>query len=240
MYYYFILALQGFCIYHVIKNKNDYYWAFIIFILPVIGAIIYLITQVYNKKDANKIQEEITAILVPSKRVNDLERQLQFSDTYQNRVNLADAYLEMKDYNNAINNYEIALKDKSQKKYYIVKQLVKSYFGLEDYRKVIDFAKIIENEPEFRSSKAQFIYGLALEKEGEIDKAEFALREIDLRYSNYQERLLLAKFLLSNNKKEDAKSILEAILTESQHMTKPNKRLYRTTIVEVEKLVRSI
>lgn len=240
MYYYLIIILQGFCIYHAIKNRNNYYWIFLILFLPAIGAIIYLITQVYNKNDANKIQQEITSILVPTKKVKDLEKQLAFSESYQNRVNLADAYLEMKDYNNAITHYEVAIKDKSQKGFHETKALVKAYYGLQNYKQVINYAERIKGELEFENSKAQFIYGLALEKVGDIEAAETTLRKIDLRYSNYEERLILAQFLLKHNKPEDAKAILNEILTESQNMTKPNRKLYRVTIQEVQKLIQTL
>lgn len=240
MHYYLILALNGFCVYHSIKNKNNYYWIYLILFIPVVGAIIYLITQVYNKNDANKIQEGLTAILVPSKKVKDLERQLEFSDTYKNRVNLADAYLEMEDFNNAVKYYEIALKDKSQKSTYVVKQLIKCYYKMRDYGKAIDYSEKIKGLSEFKGSRAQFIYGLSLKENGRVVEAEKELKEIDQRYSNYEERLILAKFLLNNYKNEEAKSVLKEIYAESQHMTKPNRKQYRVTILEVEKLLRDI
>lgn len=116
MYFYLIIALQGFCIYHMYKNRNPYYWAFLILFLPLVGCIIYFITQVYNKRDAEKISNEIAHVINPTKKVKDLEKRLEFSESYQNRVNLADAYIEIKDYNNAIPHYLEALEDKSQKK----------------------------------------------------------------------------------------------------------------------------
>ncbi len=240
MHYYLILALNGFCIYHSIKNKNNYYWIYLILFIPVIGAIIYLVTQVFNKNDANKIQEELTAILVPSKKVKDLEKQLQFSETYKNRVNLADAYFEMEDFNNAIKHYEVALKDGSQKSEHILKQLIKCSHGTGNHEKVIDYSEKIKEHPTFKGSKAQFIYGLSLNEKGKKIEAEKELREIDQRYSNYEERLMLAKFLLENNKEEDAKAILDEIQSESQHMTKTNRRQYRVTILEVERLLRGM
>ena len=238
--YYLILAFQAFCIYHLIKNRNDFYWIFLIIFLPVIGCVIYLVTQVYNKRDVNKIQEDITSVLVPSKKVKDLEKQLQFSDTYQNRVNLADAYSEMKEYNKAITEYKIAIEDKDQNNYYIIKKMVVCYYNIEDYQSAIDYAEEINSHAEFPKSRTQFIYGLALEKVGQIEKAEAELRQIDQRYSNYDERLVLAKFLMERNKREEAEEILKEIHTESQHMTSPNKRKYRNTLLEVEKLLKTV
>ncbi|MDO5977907.1 hypothetical protein [Flavivirga spongiicola] len=237
MAFYLSIALQAFCLYHLYKNRNPYYWAFLIFFIPVIGCIIYLITQVYNKRDAEKITNEITHIINPTKKVRGLEKQLQFSESYQNRVNLADAYLEIKDYNNAIPHYLEALDDSSQNDFYVIKQLIEAYFNIEDCETVILYAEKIKDHSEYKKSRAQFLYGLALERVGKLEEAEENLKQIDIRYSFYDERLIYAKFLLSRGKKDQAKEVLEDVHTESQHMTKVNKRIYRGTIFEVEKLL---
>ena len=78
---------------------------------------------------------------------------------------------------------------------------------------------------------------MAHEKLGDFEVAEHNLREIDIRYSFYNERLILAEFLISRNEKEDAKSILEDIKNESQHMTRTNQKLYRGTVAQVDKIL---
>ncbi|MCL6294285.1 hypothetical protein [Jejuia spongiicola] len=237
MYYYLIIALQVYCLYHLYNNRNAYYWWFVILFLGPIGCAIYLITQVYNKRDAEKITSEITHIINPTKKIKDLEKQLKFSDSYQNRVNLADAHLENKDFNNAISNYLEALEGNMQNDFYVIKQLIEAYFNIEDCESVVLYAEKIKEHPEFKKSRSQFLYGLALERLGKFDEAETNLRAIDIRYSFYNERLIFAKFLISRKKETEAKEILEEISTESQHMTKPNKRLFKATIQEVEKLL---
>lgn len=236
MYYYFIIALQAYCIYHLFKNRNPYYWVFVILFLPLIGCAIYLITQVYNKRDAEKIQDNLVSIIHPTKKIKDLESKLKFSETYQNRVNLADAFLENKEYLKAIPHYLDALEDNLQNGSYVIKQLIECYFNVGDFDKVILYAERIKHSSEFLKVRSQFLYGLALEKMGKIEEAEINLKEIDVRYSFYEERFVLAKFLLSRNKTEEAKAILDEIYLESQNMTKQNQRIYRHTISEVEKL----
>ncbi len=240
MYYYLIIALQAYCLYHLYTHRNAYYWWFVILFLGPIGCIIYLITQVYNKRDAEKITNDIAQVINPTIKVRDLEKRLEFSESYQNRVNLADAYLEIKDYNHAIEQYLEALEDQSQNNYYATKQLIEAYFNIDDCKKVVFYAEKIKNHPEFKKSRTQFLYGLALERIGEMQDAETNLRQIDIRYSFYEERLILAKFLLSIKKDEDAKEILNDVYAESNHMTKPNKRIYRATIIEVEKLLKEL
>ncbi len=82
-----------------------------------------------------------------------------------------------------------------------------------------------------------FLYGLALNELGREAEAEYQLRQIDQRYSNYNERLALAKFLQNKGKTEDAKEILQDLKTESEHFTKPNKIKYKPTMHEVETLL---
>lgn len=240
MWYYLIIALQGFCIYHAIKNRRPYYWIFIIFFLSLLGCIIYFITQVYNKRDAEKITSELTHIINPTKKIKDLEKQVEFADTYQNRVNLADAHLENKDYQNAVMHYQEALDGNFQNDFYVIKNMMEAYHQMEDYKSGVSYGNQIKSHPEFKKSRAQFLYGLALEKEGDIVEAETNLRAIDIRFSFYEERLVYAKFLMNIGKNEEAKEILESLTSEGGHMTKPNKKLYGSTITEAQKLLKEV
>ncbi|WP_438424983.1 CDC27 family protein [Aquimarina macrocephali] len=240
MPYFLIIALQGFCVYHAVKNKNNYYWFFVIIFLPVLGSVIYLLTQVFGKKDLDVVQDEIVNVINPTKKIDDLQKQLDFAETFQNRVNLADALLEIKDYPNAINEYEVALSTNYDEDAGVVKKLIEGYYQTKNYDKVIFCAEKIMTKSDFKGSRSQFLYGLALEEIGQSEKAEEQLKQIDQRYSNYQERYTLAQFLVEKGKIEDAKEILSEILIESQHMSKPNRSKYQGVVNDVKKLASSL
>ena len=240
MYYYLIVALQAYCIYHAYKYRKPYYWYFLVFFIPVFGSLIYIITQVYNQNDADKIQNELTSIINPSKKIQDLEKKIEFSDTYTNRIELADAYVQSNDIPNAIVNFKKTLLDTVQDDLYSRQQLVLCYFQLKDYVGVLEHAEVIKSRSEFKGSKQQFCYGLALKELGKVEEAEAELKQIDRPYSNYAERLELAKIYLDTNRSEEGKDLLNEIYAESQYMTKPNRTLYRATIAEVEKLLKQL
>ncbi|WP_229731363.1 hypothetical protein [Hyunsoonleella pacifica] len=42
------------------------------------------------------------------------------------------------------------------------------------------------------------------------------------------------------NKKDEAKEILESLISEGQHMTKLNRKIYGTTITEAQKLLKTL
>ncbi|WP_299438089.1 hypothetical protein [uncultured Aquimarina sp.] len=240
MYYFLIIALQGFCIYHAIKNRNEYYWYFVILFLPVIGSIIYLVTQVFNKKDLDVVQKEIVNVVNPTKKVNDLRKQVEFADTFQNRTHLGDALYEMGDYKTGIGEYEIALKGNYNQDAGVVKKILEGYSQISQFDKVIFCAEQINSRSDFRGSRSQFLYGLALENQGRSEEAEANLKPIDQRYSNYEERYTLAQFLVEKGKRTEAKEILEEIVLESQNMSKPNRNKYRAVVSDVEKLMSSL
>lgn len=230
-----VLILQLFCMYHAYKNKKDNFWYFLIFMLPLAGAIFYLFTQVFNKADIEKVADEITTAIIPSKNVKDAEKRLAFADTFQNRVALADAHFENGDYENASLQYEASLKGNFQKDFYVITQMISAMSQSQNYEEVIRLAEEVKDMHDFKNSKSQYIYGLALDKLGRIEEAEANLEVIDQRYSHYAERLVLAQFYEKTGKRAKAIEILEDIIMESEHMTAHNKRVYRSVVHEVKK-----
>ena len=235
MLYYLVIGLQIYCAYHAYKNRNNMYWYFIIFFIPVIGCIIYLLTQVISKGDVTNITEEITTIINPTKKIKELETALKFSNTFQNKINLADAYAQNKEYHNAIEHYENALESNFKDDPHTINKLIICYYNIQEYDKVIAYAPKIDLQKNFKETL--FFYGLALEQKGELELAEIQLRKIDIRYSHYDERLELSKFLIRNNKKEAAKEILTEVITEINAMTNANAKKHRSILSEAHKIL---
>ncbi|NAS29634.1 hypothetical protein GTQ40_01485 [Flavobacteriaceae bacterium R38] len=230
MLYYLILIFQGFCIYHAYKNGKNYYWFFLIILLPVIGCLVYIFTQVFSKDDVDKAQNEITHLVNPTKRINDLEKRLNFSNTFENRIALADAYLQNNRRTDAIELYESSLEGMFKNDYYTITRLIEAYSLDNQNEKVVEYAKRIEKSNDFKKSKSQFYYGIALANLEKWEEAEVELKQIDTRYSNYKERIVFADLLLSRNKTEEAREIYSEILTEAEHMKKENRRKHNESI----------
>ncbi len=239
MYYYLILTLQAYCIYHAYTNKSETYWFFVILFLPVIGSVVYLITNVFNKDDYEKVQEGLTSVLNPTKKVKDLKKKLEFSETFQNKVNLADAYLEMNDFNNAVKYYEDAKKSLFSNDSYVTENLMEAYFQLKKHNKVIDCYKELQESKDKTKAKSHVQYAITLDDLGKQKEAKEVFELINKSFSNYEERYLYAEFLKDNNEIEKAKNILNEIIEESKHFTKDNKRIHKKTIQKVIQLLKN-
>ena len=230
MQYYLIIALQGFCVYHCYSHKNSYYWILAIIFLPVIGSILYLFMNAFKKRDIEKVQENLVTVINPSKKIKDLESKFKFSETFENQVALADAYLNEGMYAEAIHHYEGSLKDMFSNDFYALSKLSEAYYYASDFEKTILCAQKISANQGFRKSKASFLYALALEKTGDLSKAEEILRTFDAPYSNFMERLELARFLIRHNKLKEGKEVYQEMILESENMSKPNYRQNRNLI----------
>jgi len=240
MYYYFIVALQGFCIYHCFTNKNSYYWFFIILFIPLFGSIGYLFMNVFQKRDLAIVQENIPTTIHPTKKIIDLEKKFSFTNTFKNQVALADAFLEAKQYDKAISNYEAALKDVFQNDFYVISSLVEAYYFSSQVDTAILWSEKIKESPKFKKSKAEFLYALAMEKKGQIALAQELLEGLDAPYVRYEERLELAKFYIRHAKTKKATTLLEEIVKESEGMSKVSYRQNGTLIKKANELLSTV
>lgn len=243
MYFYLIIAFQGFCIYHLVKNKNSFYWIFAILFLPFIGCITYLVTQVLTKRSLEKV-ENGPHIVMPTTpkithRIRAMEEELDFADTYLNRINLAEAYLTAHNYDKAIEHYQIALRDTTQNDFFVIANLIKCYYHIKDFDQVIAHSSGLQDHKDYLKSEIPFFYGMALAEKNRSSEAVAQLKLMDKPYSNYNERLAFAKFLLQIDSTAEAKDLVEELHAEMQNMISTNKQIFRATILDVEKLKKS-
>lgn len=240
MLYYLPIALNVFCIYHIIKNKISYHWIFLIIFIPIIGSIVYILMNVINKQDVEKVQDGLTAVINPTKKVKELSKKLAFSDTFQNKVDLADAYFELNDFKNAITYYENAIDSNFSGDTYVISKLIDAHYYVKNYDKAINYYKQLFEITDIIKPKNQLHYGLSLANLGKPKSAERAFKKIDINFSNYNERLAFAEFLVEKKKNEKAKKILQEILDESKHFTKSNRKIYRQTIAVVKSILNKL
>jgi hypothetical protein len=229
-YYYIILILQGICVIHSIRKGNQSKWIWIIVFLPVIGSIAYIFTEIIKKQHVSSIQSEVVNIVNPGGRIKDLEKKFKFTDTFNNRVALADAYLQSGMNEQAIELYEGGLKGMFQDNEHAIKQLMQCYYNVGRFDDVTRIAPKIARTVDFTKSRANILYALALEQTGKSDLAEKEFRAMNHRYSNYEARFNYGEFLLRENRPEDAAEVFNDIVHEAESMNRAEKSNSRVWI----------
>jgi len=220
--YYITITLQIICVIHCIKNRSQTFWFFLIIFIPIVGCIAYIFLEMLKGKSMGNVN--LNGLFASRPSIQRLEENLRFSDTFNNRVLLADAYLLNGEKARAIEMYESSLTGAFEENEYVRNQLIIAYSETKQYDHVVAIAKKIYNLPTFPRSRAHLLYAIALENIGQVTAAEKEFLKMQSRFSFYEARYQYGLFLIRSDRKTEAKNLFESILEESTHLSPREKR----------------
>lgn len=223
-YYYISIGLQVVCAIHCIRKGNQNKWIWLIVFLPLVGCIAYIFTEVFTGNQLKQVQSGVGAVFNPSGKIKSLQENLRFTDTFNNRIMLADAYLEVRQFDKAIELYEKSLTGTFAGNEQANMQLIFAYFETRRYEDVINTAKKIYHLPQFNRSRAHMLYAIALGYGNNNEAAEKEFLLLKGRFSNYEARYQYGIFLMRQMRIEEAKTIFIEMLDESSHLNAAEKR----------------
>ncbi len=227
-YYYIIIGLQIICVVHCLRKGTQTMWIWLIIFLPLIGCIAYIIMEVITRSGVQQMQAGMGNVLHPSGKIKKLEKQLQFSDTFNNRIMLADAYLSVGDTDKAIQIYETSLTGAFKENEHVLLQLITAYFKVLRYEDVIEISKKMYNNPLFLRSHNHVLYAMALAKKGNDDQAEKEFGMMKGKYSFFDARYQYGIFLMHKSRLKEAQKIFTDIVNEFSYLSSFEKRNNRT------------
>lgn len=222
-YYFIVLILQGYCVYHSFRRGTHQKWLWIIVFLPLVGSLVYLFSEVIKKRHISNVQATVANVVNPKGRISDLEKQFKFSNTFTNRVALADAYLAAKLYDKAIELYEPALTGAFSNDEHVIQNLIEAYHNVGRFDDIARIGHKLVNNINFSKSRTNLYYAWALEKAGKTELVEAQYKAMNHRFGNYEARYNYGDFLLRQNRKEDAALIFYDIVEEAQHLNRKEK-----------------
>ncbi len=87
-------VFQLLCIIHVMKNHREFYWVWIIIILPYVGGLAYLIVEILpgflSRRNVDAVKAAAVRTLAPGKKLESLKALAAYSPSVENR-SIADA-----------------------------------------------------------------------------------------------------------------------------------------------------
>ncbi|MDP4262541.1 MAG: PLDc N-terminal domain-containing protein [Bacteroidota bacterium] len=226
-YYYLIIGLQAICVIHCIRKGRSANWIWLIVFLPLIGCLIYLFTEIFTGRDIQNVQSGMISVFNPGGSVRRLEENLRFSDTFANRIALADAYLATGNTDRAIELYESSLTGNFVENEHVLSQLIIAYYQKKRYRDIIPIAKKIYNLPQFPRSRPHILYAAALGYTGNYELAEKEFKTMKARFANYEARYYYALFLSETSRVMEARRLFSEMLDEVTHLSSREKRYNR-------------
>lgn len=224
-FYYAEIALQGLCVFHCIRKGNQNKWIYIIVFLPVIGSVAYFFSEILpGLKRSRGPQINIGAVINPGGQIKKLEEKVRFADTFNNRMELADAYLAGGMTDKAIGLYESSLTGAFAENEHGIMQLATAYYAKEHYEDVIKTAKKVYRTHQFARSPVHLLYAKALEFSGQPELAESEFKLMKGRYFNFEQRYEYGMFLERADRVEEAAALFEQMLEEAPHLSGMERR----------------
>ena len=108
-FYYIELCLQALCAIHCVRRGTQNKWLWIIVFLPVVGSLIYIFSELRLGRSIRNPGIDLAAVVNPGGKIKKLEDNLRFTDTFDNKIKLADAYLAAGYTDKAVELYEKSL-----------------------------------------------------------------------------------------------------------------------------------
>lgn len=173
-------------------------------------------------------------LLNPAGRIRRLENNLRFSDTFNNRVMLADAYLGIGRVDEAIELYTSSLMGAFTENDYVFRQLISAYFSQQQYQELIPLARKIYHRPEFQRSGWHLQYACALGYIGDNEGAEREFKKMKSRFSAFEARYQYGLFLQRSGRVEEARHIFRDMTEEAPQLSARERRSNRAWILKAK------
>ena len=235
-----ILIIQAFTLYLAYRNNAEQRWYWFIIFFPGLGSLLYLFDQYYNRRNLSSLTETVKEVVNSNYKTEQLEKALRFSDNTKNKLNLADAYLEIGRYSDAINLYQSTLTGFMEDDPAVRMKLLHAQFLAKSYDQAILIGEKLESEKTFKNAESRLSYAWALHYGGKSDLAQKVFEDMNKPFTNFKHRVEYGAFLSETSKKEEAKSVLETLLEEFEHMRGPEQKLHREVKRDAKNLYASI
>lgn len=235
-----LLILQGFCFYHVYKNKNESYWYIIIILLPLIGALAYFFVQFYNKRNVEVAMDVDlpNPIVESNQRLDRLQSEVDFADTVDNKIRLSDEYMRKENYEKALEILDSCVTKLTEDDEELLKKLLVANYKNAQYLNALQLGKRMAKEKYFPNSIEKTYFAWSYFELHDDDKANEIFQEMNIPNTNYYQRKEYAKFLKEINKNDEAQTVLQELLEEISQMDAYEKKLNAPLQKEIKNLAK--
>lgn len=235
-----ILILQSLCIYHAYRNNSEQKWYWLIIFFPAIGCLIYLYHHFYSRQNISSLAEGVKVVINSNYKIERLEKELKFADTVVNKSRLADEYVKVGRYSEAINLYADCLKGFMADDPHLMIKLVHAHYLNSEFEQAVQVGDKLKTEKLFRDAIERIGYALALAQVGQKVRAEEMFIDMDRPFTNYEHRIAYSRFLIEEGRVEESKTKLLELLDEFNHMEKMERRQKSDLVQEIKNLLGSL
>jgi hypothetical protein len=231
------LILYAVAIVHFIRRRPEGYWLWVILFLGPIGPLIYIVVEVIP--DLGLLRDTFQAF-PRRKRIRHLEAMITQNPSAGNLEELADLYLDERDYKRAREVYDRAITSRgvSDDAYY---RRGITAIQLEDYKAAQpDISYTVARDPKYDSYRAMGLMAQTHAKLGDPDKAEACFEEATRMSTLSETYLNYAQFLASQGRTGEAREWAQRVLQKKPTMPSYLRRRERPWFRKASALLKKL
>jgi hypothetical protein len=239
------LALQFFCLVHLVKTGRPYWWIWLIMLGSFLGTAVYIVTQIIpdlrNDPRGRRIVRNVALTLDPERQRRHIRQRLDVADTVDNRRALAEECLRLGDYANAVELYRSVLKGIYANDPNFMLGLAEAQAGARDFAGARETLEtLIKAHPDFRSSDGHLLYARSLEELGEPEAALAEYEVLARSYPGEEARFRYGALLKKRERFADARAVFGDMLKRAKAAPRYYRRKEQEWLAAAQKELASL
>lgn len=220
-----VLLLDITLIYHASRTGRLQPWAFIILIVPLLGAFAYiaveLIPEWLGSADAQRARHYISRKVDPDKRYRELADRLDRSDTVANRDALAVECMNLARFDEAVRHYDhIASLPMGHEPAYALRKAQAEFGRNRPSAALAALDDLQKRWPDYRSGDGHLLYARALAEVGRIDEALDEYHAVAAYYPGAEARVRYGMLLHIVGRSAEGRVVLNELLLQMKRAPK--------------------
>lgn len=193
------------CAIHVYKTGRPYYWIAVVLMIPLLGALAYLLLEVLPNAGGSRHVKRVIKVFDPGMDLRARLVEVERCGSMQNKASLADELINAGQYDDAIRLYKSAMDVNYRDDIHLQFGLANAYFWSGDGVNAVEWLdKVIIKDPWYKSGGAKLMRARALEGSQQLQQALEQYQAMLVEYSGEEVRSRLILLLVKMGRIERA------------------------------------
>lgn len=226
----FLIAL--FFAIHAIKTGRQMYWLIILFSFPLLGSLVYFVTEYLPsskvKRGLNKVSNKAVQLLDPTRELREARQAFDLSPTVQNRMRLAAALNGAGEYQEAGEQYDACLSGPFSNDPEVCFGAAKAKLRIQQVAQAIQLLQSVrERQKQFRPEQLSILLAQAHAANQDRESARTEFEHAVNTYGSAETRLSYAIWAVSVGDVQTAKKLHAVLEKDWQHWNKYSRSLHK-------------
>jgi len=220
-----VLLLDLTLIYHASRTGRLRPWAFIILLVPMMGAIAYIVVELipewFSNPGARQARQRVALRLDPEKHYRELSDRLVVTDTIANRAALAEECVKVGRFGEAEQHYDhILALPMGHDPIYALEKAQAEFSAKRPADALATLDDLQKQWPDFDSADAHLLYARALAEVGRLDEALDEYHAVADYFPGAEARVRYGMLLQTVGRTSEARVVFNELLIQMRRAPK--------------------